>query len=202
MTTRRTRGTDRTASVVVGAALLTLGAAAWDWRLGVTGLVPDAPLDMSGVESVVESSWWPWVFAGAGVVLGLLGVVWLLAHVPSLTKGSSRLSTSGATGRLEVDLASLGSTLADRWASLAPVTGVRARTMPEAPDVVVLTGHVELEADASDLVEGSAQLEREVAEAFPEGEVRLRLLLDGPARQPRTRRSTDIAVDESAARTA
>lgn len=199
MTTRRTRGADRTASVVVGAGLLALGAAAWDWRLGLTGLVPDTALDASSLESVTGSAWWPWAFAGAGILLGVLGIVWLLAHVPRLTSSTSRLSTSAATGRLEVDHGSLGSTLADRWSSLAPVTGARARTMPEASDVIVLTGHVEVEADPADLVAGTAQVEREVAGAFPEGEVRVRFLLEGTVRQPRTRRSTTIAVDEGAA---
>lgn len=200
MTTRRVRGTDRTASAVVGVALVAAGAAAWDWRTRTTGLLPDGPLDLSGVEAALDSTWWPWAFAGVGVMLGVLGLWWLLAHVPRIGAARSRLADSGATGRLEVDLSALGSTLADRWESLAPVTGVRSRTMPEAPDVLVLTGHVDIEADPADLVEATRRLESEVTDAFPDGEVRVRFLVEGPARQPRTRRSTDITVDESSSR--
>lgn len=195
MTTRRTRGTDRTVTVVLGLALVVAALAAWEWHLDLVAQV-DPALDLSGVDGVVDTEWWPWAWAAAGVVLGLLGVLWLLAHVPRLTKGTSRLAESDPTGRLEVDRSSLASTLAERWADLAPVTGARGRILPDAPDVVELSGHVELEAEPDVLVQASQQVEREVAAAFPDGTVRVRFLLDGPARQPRTRRTTAIAVQE------
>ncbi|MCF6377112.1 hypothetical protein L2K70_05825 [Nocardioides KLBMP 9356] len=195
MTTRRTRGTDRATTIVLGLVLLGLAALVWEWRLDLTGLL-DADREVAGVGSVVDSTWWPWVAAAVGLVLGLLGLLWLLAHLPRPTRGSTRLSGSDATGRLEADHASLAKALADRWASLAPVTGTHGRMTPDAPDVIILTGHVELEADAADILEGTAQVEREVAEAFPDLDVRVRFLLDGPARQPRTRRSTEITVAE------
>ena len=194
MTTRRTRGTDRLVTVVLGAALLAVGLLAWEWRLDLTGRL--APrLDLSGIDSVVDSAWWPWAWAAAGIALGLLGLVWLLAHRPRLTRGTTRLAESDPTGRLEVDRSSLASTLAERWGSLAPVTGARGRVLPDAPEVVELTAHVEVEAEADALVHAAAQVEREVAEAFPDNAVRVRFVLSGPARQPRTRRTTDIAVE-------
>ena len=64
--------------------------------------------------------------------------------------------------------------------------------------MVLLTGHVEPEADVADILDASAQVEREVVEAFPDLDVRMRFLLEGPSRQPRTRRTTEIAVEESA----
>src|SRR6478735_5605241 len=128
--------------------------------------------------------------------LGLTGgLASILAHRPRLTRGTSRLAESDPTGRLEVDRSSLASTLAERWGDLAPVTGARGRALPDAPEVVELSAHVEVEADAEALVQAASQLEREVAEAFPDDAVRVRLLLDGPARQRRTRRTTDIAVE-------
>lgn len=194
MTTRRTRGTDRLVTVVLGAALLAVGLLAWEWRLDLTGRL--APrLDLSGIDSVVDSAWWPWAWAAAGIALGLLGLVWLLAHRPRLTRGTTRLAESDPTGRLEVDRSSLASTLAERWGSLAPVTGARGRVLPDAPEVVELTAHVEVEAEADALVQAAGQIEREVAEAFPDHAVRVRFVLSGPARQPRTRRTTDIAVE-------
>jgi hypothetical protein len=195
MATRRTRGTDRTVTVVIGAALLGLALLAWEWRLDLVQQV-DPTFDLAGIDAVLDSAWWPWAWAAAGIVLGLLGVVWLLAHLPRLTKGTSRLAESDPTGRLEVDRSSLASTLAERWADLAPVTGARGRILPDAPDVVELSAHVDLEAEPETLVQASQQVEREVASAFPDGTVRVRFLLDGPARQPRTRRSTTIAVQE------
>jgi hypothetical protein len=194
MTTRRTRGTDRLVTVVLGAALLAVGLLAWEWRLDLTGRLAPS-LDLSGIDSVVDSPWWPWAWAAAGVALGLLGLVWLLAHRPRLTRGTTRLAESDPSGRLEVDRSSLASTLAERWGSLAPVTGARGRVLPDAPEVVELTAHVEVEAEADALVHAAGQVEREVAEAFPDHAVRVRFVLQGPARQPRTRRTTDIAVE-------
>ncbi len=75
------------------------------------------------------------------------------------------------------------------------MTGARGRVLPDAPEVVELTAHVEVEAEADALVQAAGQIEREVAEAFPDHAVRVRFVLSGPARQPRTRRTTDIAVE-------
>lgn len=193
MTTRRTRGTDRAATVLLGLVLIALAALVWEWRLDLTGLL-DPRAEVAGVGSVVDSTWWPWVAAAVGLVLGILGLLWLLAHLPRPTRGSTRLSGSDATGRLEADHASLAKALAERWAALAPVTGTRGRTTPDAPDVLLLSGHVELEADTADILDAADRIEREVVEAFPDLDVRVRFLLDGPSRQPRTRKSTEIAV--------
>ena len=197
MTTRRTRGTDRAVTVLLGLVLIALAALLWEWRLDLTGLL-DPEGEITGVGPAVGSEWWPWVAAALGLVLGVLGLLWLLAHLPRPTRGTTRLSASDATGRLEADHASLATSLAERWSSLAPVTGTRGRTSPDAPDVVLLTGHVELEADPADILDAAAQVEREVVEAFPDLDVRVRFLLEGPSRQPRTRRTTEIAVEESA----
>lgn len=193
MTTRRTRGTDRAATVLLGLVLIALAALVWEWRLDLTGLL-DPRAEVAGVGSVVDSTWWPWVAAAVGLVLGILGLLWLLAHLPRPTRGSTRLSGSDATGRLEADHASLAKALAERWAALAPVTGTRGRTTPDAPDVLLLSGHVELEADTADILDAADRIEREVVEAFPDLDVRVRFLLDGPSRQPRIRKSTEIAV--------
>lgn len=194
MTTRRTRGTDRLVTVVLGIVLLAVGVLAWEWRLDLTGRLAPS-LDLAGVDAIVDTAWWPWAWAAAGLALGLLGLVWLLAHRPHLTRGTTRLADSDPTGRLEVDRSSLASTLAERWGSVAPVTGAHGRVLPDAPEVVELTAHVEVEAEAEALVRAAAQVEREVAEAFPDHAVRVRFVLSGPARQPRTRRTTDIAVE-------
>lgn len=194
MTTRRTRSIDRSVTLLVGLALVALALLAWEWRLDLLGWFQPT-LRTDGADGVLDSSWFPWVEAVAGVLLGLLGLLWLVAHLPRPTRGRSRIEGSDATGRLEVEVAPLARTLADRWSELAPVTGVRGRTAPDASDLVELIGHVDVEADADALLEGTERLETEVEQAFPDGSVRVRFLLQGPGRQPRTRRTTDITVD-------
>lgn len=194
MTTRRTRSIDRIVTLVLGLILVAAALAAWEWRLDLTGRLQPT-LRTSGADTVLDSSWWPWAWAAVGVLLGLLGLVWMLAHLPRPTRGRTRLDGSDASGRLEVDIASLARTLGDRWAELAPVTGVRGRTSPDAPDLVELIGHVDVEADAEALIEGTERVETEVERAFPDGNVRVRFLLQGPGRQRRTRRTTDITVE-------
>jgi hypothetical protein len=195
MTTRRTRGTDRFATVLLGLVLLALALLAWEWRLDLTGRL-GGTLRTSDADPVLDSDWWPWAWAAVGIVLGLVGLAWLSSHRPRLTRGTSRLAGSDPSGRLEIDRSSLASTLAERWGDLAPVTGARGRVLPDAPEVVELSAHVEVEAEAEALVQAADQVEREVAEAFPDDAVRVRFLLQGPARQPRTRRTTEIAVQE------
>jgi hypothetical protein len=194
MTTRRTRSLDRIVTLLVGLVLLALGLAAWEWRLDVTGRLSPT-LRTDGADTVLDSSWWPWAWAAVGVVLGIVGVLWLVAHLPRPTRGRSRIDGSDASGRLEVDMASLARTLADRWGELAPVAGVRGRTAPDAHDLIELVGHVDVEAEAEALLQGTEQVETEVEQAFPDGSVRIRFLLQGPTRQRRTRRTTDITVD-------
>lgn len=186
MSTRRTRGTDRVVTVVVGAVLIAAGLAAWDWRLSLTGGLAST-LDVSAAEPVLDSAWWPWAWAVAGIALGLVGLRWLLSHRPRLTRGTSRLAESDPTGRLEVDRSSLASTLAQRWGDLAPVTGARGRALPDAPEVVELSAHVEVEADAEALVQ-AAEASRTMRSACAS-----RSTARPGSAAPR--RTTDIAVE-------
>ncbi len=195
MTTRRTRGTDRAATILLGLVLIALAAA----RLGVAAR-PDRTARPAGPRS-------PGVGLRRREQLVALGRrrgrrccsassdcsgCWPTCHArPAAAPGSP---ASDATGRLEADHASLAKALAERWAPSPRSPATRGRTSPDAPDVVVLSGHVELEADVADILDAADQVEREVAEAFPDLDVRVRFLLEGPSRQPRTRRSTEIAV--------
>lgn len=192
--TRRLLGTDRVVSGVVGLALLALGLYLLDWRFGVVGsYAEEVRTDAAG--SVADSGWWPWAFAAAGVLLGLLGLYWLLAHLRRPGPGTLRLSGSGAHGRLEADLRSVADTLAGRLESTAPVTGARGTTRSVGSHTLLqVRAQVEPTADARELVAATEALEAEVARAFPQDQVTCRVVLDAPRRRRLARTSNRVRV--------
>lgn len=181
--TPRLRLLDRTVCLVLGLALVALALVAFDWHYGVVGTYDDA-LGTTAAVDVVESSWWPWAFAAAALVLALLALAWLLAHLRRPGPGSERLDASDPTGRLEVDLRSAASAVADRFAELAPVAHARGTTEQRGRHVLlVVHGHVDPAADADTLAEATATCTREVAAAFPDDDVRFRVVLESPRRR-------------------
>lgn len=181
--TPRMRVIDRLATLVVGLGLVALALAAFDWRFGVVGRYQDT-LPTGPAADVLASGWWPWAFAAAGIVLALVGLVWLLAHLRRPGPGEERLDASDETGRLEVDLRSVASAVAGRFAELAPVTGSSGTTEKRGRHTLVLVrAHVDPTSDAELIRSAAATCTREVAAAFPEDDVRLRILLDEPRKR-------------------
>ncbi|MDF9714758.1 hypothetical protein INN71_01780 [Nocardioides sp. ChNu-153] len=188
--TPRVRVLDRTLTLLLGLGLVVLALFAFDWRFGVVGRYQDS-LPTGPASDVVASGWWPWVFALATVLLGLLALAWLLAHLRRPGPSSQRLDSSDETGRLEVDLRSVAAAAAERFATMAPVTGARGTTEARGRrTLLVLHASVDPAADATTLTEATEASAREVAAAFPDDDVRLRVVLDAPRRK-RLGRGTD-----------
>jgi hypothetical protein len=178
---RRTAVLDRVVLALVGLVLLAAGLLALDWRTGTVLDLPDR-LDAGAVLDTVDSSWWPWASAGVGVVLGLLGLAWLLAHLPRRGPGRTRLAASDQSGTLEVDLRSVAGAVADRLEELGPVTGARGTTdRVRGTTVLEVRGRVEPDADTDALDQAVRTCAAEVEQAFA-GAVPLRVLLDAPRR--------------------
>ena len=123
---RSVLGLDRFLAVVVGLCLVVVGAAVASWYTGWLADVWTATpkeLSTAGAADVVEMSWWRWAAIGAGVLAVVLGLWWLIAHLPRRGVGMLVLPGSGKTGRLLVDPAGPASaaadTLADSRASAA-----------------------------------------------------------------------------------
>ncbi len=159
------RGTvlaDRLVCLVLGLVLVAFGAGAAVW--GTDRVSPlTGPLDLGGVTDATNKTWWPWAIGGAGAVLILLGLRWLLAHVPARGTGPIRLDGSGRQGRLLADGRPVADAAAQVFAQAPGVRSARGRVLRERGRVVArLDAAIELDADLSEIAaaadEVSAQL--------------------------------------------
>lgn len=85
---------DRAATLVAGLVLAAIGAAAVLWPLHVVRGVPER-ITAEPVAHATASSWWPWALAGAGALLVVIGLLWVVSHVP--TRKAPVLRVSGGT---------------------------------------------------------------------------------------------------------
>ncbi len=184
---------DRLTTLLVGVALVALGLLVVDWRYREVFTYPNS-LDTTPAADVLDTAWWPWAFAAAGVVLGVLGLLWLLAHLRRKGPSTLRLRSSDSTGRVESDLRSVAAAAAQQLGSLSPVTGVRGTTRVYGSHTVVeLRGHVAAGADAESLTEAAEVCAAHIAAAFPGDDITCRVVLDARQRS-RTGRSTRVRV--------
>jgi len=86
---------DRAATLIAGIATTAIGAAAVLWPTHLVGAAPEH-ISMGPVVRATTSRWWPWELAGAGALLMLIGLVWLISHVP--IRKAPVLRVPGATG--------------------------------------------------------------------------------------------------------
>jgi hypothetical protein len=187
--------TDRLAGIVAGAVLVLTGLVLIDWHTGWVFTSHPSELDTARVGEVVDSTWWPWAAAAVGLLLGLLGIRWLLTHLRRDAVGDVRLRESDPTGRVEIDLDSVADAAASRFRELAPVsTSSGSTTVLSQRRIVVVDARLETGADADAVVAAAEQCAGEVDQAFPDGTVSCRFLIDQPRRQ-RRRRSAQVRVD-------
>lgn len=144
MIRRGVLGLDRTLAALLGLVLVAVGAAAAVWAAGWPPALArhlSGDLSTGPVTDVLQASWWAWVALLAGVVLALLGLWWLLAHVPRSGVGMLGLAGTRRTGRLLIDPTAATRTAAD---VLEDARGVRSAS----GHVLRVGGHVVLELRA------------------------------------------------------
>ncbi|MGJ9411787.1 hypothetical protein ACHAAC_03675 [Aeromicrobium sp. CF4.19] len=192
--TRRLALLDRVVTLVVGVALAAGGLALVDWQLGAVLPWPES-LDATAVSDLASAAWFAWAVAGATLLLGLLGLWWLLAHTPRPQGTQVRVESGDRTGSVRVDLSSIATAAADRFGSLAPVleTSGACRTVA-GHDVVELRARVDLRADAELVHAVAARTTQEVAASLDDAEPTTRVLLDAPRRLPLTKTSGPARV--------
>ena len=185
--TRKLVGIDRTAGVVLALVLVAAGLLLVDWRLDLVTALPDG-VRVSPLLDASAASWWPVATAVVAVVLVLVGLRWLLAHLPRLGSPDTRLADSSGAGRINLDTASVArATAADLQSDLVlPQARGRVRVRRGRP-TVQLDAHCSPGADVADLRERAESVSRDMARAFPSGDLPLRVVVDAPRTRRRDR---------------
>ena len=188
--TRRLAAIDRIASTLVGLVLVAAGAALLDWRYRWLG-TRDETLSTARLDDVASSAWWPWVFAAVGILLGVLGLLWMLAHAPRRGERAVRLpGASDRTGSVRVDLHEVARAVAADFEARTNVTHVRGTARQQGrTHVIELRGQLDPHATGDSIESAAARCTHDVSEAFPDGTTVCRVLLGYDRRRIRPTRA-------------
>ena len=160
---RATASVDRTSTAVVGLALIALGGGAVAWERGKFS--GRERLDAAFVDTAIDAGWWPWALGAAAIVLVLLGLWWLLAHLPRRSVGTVSFAATADTdvdGRLSVDLGSAARSAAKSLAAHDGVVSATGRSVSDRGQrVVEITATLDPAVTTLDKVTGAAAQTRD-----------------------------------------
>ncbi|MEV0390890.1 alkaline shock response membrane anchor protein AmaP [Nonomuraea sp. NPDC050643] len=139
---------NRTGLTLLGLILFVAGGAALARGLGVFGVnAARAPLLPAPVSAFARSTSWFWpAIAAGGVVVGVIGLSWLLAQFRLDRLGRMRLE-SGPSGVTEIGGRQASEAVADQVSAYEGVRRVRA-SLRGKPDIPVLDLRVTSQASA------------------------------------------------------
>ena len=189
----RVRVLDRLLTALAGLLLLAGALLVLEWRYDLL-LGLGRRLDLDPVQGVLSSEWWPWAFAVGGVLLAVVGLRWLVAHVSTPNGTVVRTVNDDEHGASIIDLSSLATATAARFADLAPVvsSGGSYRRI-DGQHVVEVRAAVDDRTSAGLLAEAVSTVDADLRAAFNDGAAHLRVLLGSPSRLPNAVTRTPIA---------
>ena len=187
---RSVLGLDRVLAILLGLILLVagLGAIAW-YSGGLRRLWPEFPRRIStdGASDVLNTDWWPWAGGAAGALAVLLGIWWLLAHLPRRGAGTLVLPGSGKAGRLLADPAGIATTAAEVLADTPGIRSVHGRVIRDRGKLIVgLTGTIDPRGDLKEVVAAIDAVATDLRAVVGRDDIRARIQLS-VARRPRAR---------------
>ncbi|MCJ0978829.1 hypothetical protein MTX35_14025 [Rhodococcus sp. ARC_M12] len=162
---RATASVDRTSTAVVGLALIALGGGAVAWERGE--FPGRERLDAAFVDTAIDAGWWPWALGAAAIVLVLLGLWWLLAHLPRRSVGTVAFASvpdadADVDGRLSVDLGTAARSAAKSLAAHDGVVSATGRSVSDRGQrVVEITATLDPSVTSLDKVAGAAAQTRD-----------------------------------------
>jgi len=171
---------DRVVLLLLGLVLLVVGVAAVGWQVGFLGDVwPGVPSSVEvDTSQVTEASSYAVLAGVVGVVLVLLGLWWLLAHLPRRSVGSLRLPAGQQAGRLVVDPGPAAATAAEVLADDPLVRSARGAVLADRGELVVrLRATVDPDSDLDAVVSACDRVLAELAHVLPAEQLRSRVEL-------------------------
>lgn len=178
---RSVLGLDRFLAIVLGLILVAVGVGAVGWYTGwladVWTATPER-VSTAGATDVVETSWWPWAALGVGILAVVLGLWWLIAHLPRRGVGMLVLPGSGRAGRLLVDPAGPASAAADTLAGTPGIRAAHGKVLRDRGELVVaITGTVDPSADLSEVVAATDSVTADLQSVLGRDDARARVRL-------------------------
>ncbi|WP_405059585.1 alkaline shock response membrane anchor protein AmaP [Kribbella sp. NBC_01505] len=182
---------DRTAAIVIALVLIAAGAVALGWRYD---LIPDASdrVEIKGLSDLTTLSWWPWATGAAGVLLAILGLVWLARHLPRRGSGQLGLSGSDQSGRLTADTTAAADTAGQFLAQAPGVRNGTGRIVVDRGQLVAeLTATLEPGADLGTVTAAAASTMQQLQHVIGRDDLRHRVELS-VARTDKTTTATRV----------
>jgi hypothetical protein len=143
---------DRAATLVAGVVVACVGAAAALWPTHLVHAAPDQ-ISTGPVARATSSTWWPWELAGAGALLVILGLVWLIAHVPVRKAQVLRVPGGSAPGFITVNLDGVAAAAAAALARESNVQSAKGKAIADRGTATVeLTVTTAQAAGLSDVI--------------------------------------------------
>jgi hypothetical protein len=174
-------GLDRFLAIVIGLCLLAVGAAVVGWYTGwLADMWHATPKELStaGAADVVDMTWWPWAAVGAGIPAVILGLWWLIAHLPRSGAGMLVLPGSGKAGRLLVDPTGPASAAADALADTPGIRNARGKVLRDRGELVIaITGTVDPSADLSEVAAAADAVTTDLQTVLGRDDARARVQL-------------------------
>lgn len=130
MSLRRIDLFDRTATLVAGLALTGVGVATTVWPTHLVRTVPDT-VRLDPLLRVARSTWWPWELAGAGTLLVLVSLLWLVPHLPIRRSPVLRVAGVIERGMITVNLDGIATAAATALATNPDVSAATGKAVTD-----------------------------------------------------------------------
>ena len=171
---------DRVIVLLLGLVLIALGVAAVGWQAGFLGPVWSEVPDEITVDStqVTEGSSFAVLAGVVGAALVVVGLCWLVAHLPRRSVGSLRLPSGDQPGRLVVDPGPAVATAAEVLADDPMIRSAKGAVLADRGESVVrLRATVDPDADLGEAVAACDRVLADLAHVLPADQLRSRVEL-------------------------